>query len=138
MNSSSKQTKNIKYSNLYYIARIAQRWSLLSFIGLTIIYWVTQISFTVNIRFLSASGTSLEATNSQLLNNDINRVNDLLSSGVLKWAVVSVLITLGLLVFKNVRQCEKRLVLDSVVTIVFCILSVSMSQTIIRSFLTNL
>lgn len=138
MSSLTKSVKNKSTGFIYYIARIVQRWSLLSLVGLTLIYWAVQITEAVNIRFLSAAGTKLGDTEAKQLNHDLDRINTLLGQGLIRWAVFATIVTFGFLGFINVRKQEKRLVADSLVVIVFCILSATMSQVVIRSFIDSL
>lgn len=139
MKSLSKLIKNgIPRSVSYYMMRAAQRWALLSLAGVTLTYWIVQITLTVNLRILNATSTRVPSEQSQQLYSDINKANSLLSKAALSWAVACAIVTLCLVAYSRVRKHDKRLVVDSLVVVGFCLVSIVFSQVIIRTFVTAL
>jgi hypothetical protein len=122
---------------LYYISRAAQRAALFMIIGATIIHWIIVISITVNTQFIS-SIDNIEYKNTQQTNELISRVIDTQSLVVLRWFIISAVITSLLLFIKRFRKYEKTLLVDSTTILILCMFSVVFSQMIVRAFISSL
>jgi hypothetical protein len=123
-------------SLVYYITRVFQRLALCAVIGATVIHWIILISTTSSLQYIS----QLEAhryKDSQALNAELTKIINMQSLVALRWFIFSMLITSLLLFIKRFRKYEKPLIVDSITVTVFCFVSVMLSQTIIRAFLTR-
>lgn len=64
------------------------------------------------------------------VNKDVARILDNQSLMVLRWVIIASVITALLLVIKRYRKYEKPLMIDSGVILLFCLVSVMLSQAI--------
>lgn len=127
----------VKKSLLFYSSRIVQRIALFTAIGATLVHWMTLIAITVSLSF-TGELESNNFRNSELVNDKIERVINLQSLIVLRWIVISVVITCLLTLISQYRKQEKPMLLDSLTIVLFCLVSVIFSQLIIRSFASHL
>lgn len=121
----------------YYIGRVFHRIALCFAVGSTIIHWIVLIVITGNF----ALATSLENNkfkNSEALNSDITKIINAQSMVVLRWIIIGSVVTALIIMIKRFRKYEKPLLIDSAVILLFCLLSVVFSQTIVKAFLANI
>lgn len=126
--------KRITSSTLYYSLRIVQRWALLVTGLVTVIHWVVLLSITISTTMIGQQ-TNHGYRNPQLLNDTIRTATDRLYLQVTVAAAVATILTLAMLCMPRVRQFEKRLVIDSLVIVVFCWVSVALSQPLVQTFI---
>jgi hypothetical protein len=118
---------------IYYGMRILQRLGLL-FVGLhTLIYWVAFL-VTVYLEEYSRQTVGHQFRDPVATDKTLVDVVNLLSWRVLYSAIFSALITVAMLAIPRVRRYEKRLVVDGLVIVVFCVLSVMASQFVVQLF----
>lgn len=110
-----------------------QRLSLFVLIGWTFIFWIVLINITVSLGLFGSS--NIQFDNSQTVNDSIKKAIDLLSYKVLGAAIGAGVVTALFGLLQRVRRNEKRLIADSLIMIVFCLVSVIMAQMMVRSFL---
>ena len=122
---------------MYYASRVLQRLVLCMVVGATVVYWAMLIAITTSVTI-----------NQKLVNHqytDTTKVNDLISRAihsqslvVLRWAIIAAVMTFAILLIKRYRKFEKRVVVDSVVIVGFCVVSVTFSQMLVRAFAKSL
>jgi len=123
-----------KPAAFYYILRIAQRFGLLTQGLLAAIYWLLLINIVVANTFAQET-VNHQWRNPTALNNTINIAYNALQRNFLLAAGVAVTLTMILAFLPRVRRYEKRLLVDSVVIIAFCVVSVLVAQRLITSFI---
>ena len=101
--------------------------------GWTLVFWMVLINITVSLGLFGSS--NVEFDNSQTVNDSIKKAIDILSYKVLGAAAAAGLVTGLFGLVPRVRRHEKSLLVDSLVLTVFCIVSVALSQIMVRSFL---
>lgn len=119
----------------YYLLRSAQRF-VLFFLGLlTFAYWtfLITVSYITTVEF-----SERQRANSESLNNLTNQTLSGISRAVTIWAVAAICITVVLFMIPRVKKYEKRLITDSIVFVVFCLVAVAAAQTLIANFLSKL
>lgn len=126
-----------KKSLFYYTSRVIQRFLLCMVVGATVIHWIILIFVTGSLSFTSKLENS-KFRNPELLNNDINRILNIQTFTVLRWAIICALATSLLLFIKRYRKYEKPMIVDSLCITVFCLASVVLSQVIVRAFISHL
>jgi hypothetical protein len=119
----------------YYGIRIAHRWAMMTLVGSTLVYWIFLVTTSTNIFFLRESGAAI--ADAARTNETIASVNNTLSSFILRWSIIFVAATLALVSVKRFRKFEKPQLVDSLITAIFCLGSVALSQQILRFFLSN-
>ena len=122
----------------YYLVHVVQRWSLLTLIGVTIVYWINMIAVVYAQFLLTTVKVSARDYDVQGTNDNINRTIDLLGGGVVRAAVMCLVMTLGMFAFARARRYDKKQAIDTVVTIVFCVFFTAFSQIIIKAFTARL
>jgi hypothetical protein len=119
----------------YYLLRIVRLWSLLMTGMLTLLLYVVLIVIVANTSYSQAA--NLHYSNVQSLFDTNSRAFNVLSAMAIGSAIVSLAIT-GLSVLnKSTRQLEKRVLIDCVVVIVFCIIGILFSQIIVKGFISR-
>lgn len=136
---STKKTKNssitLTSSTVYYSLRIVQRFILLSLGLITILYWIELISVSVSSSY--AADTSSKMLSSDL-NDLISRSLSAISAVAMLVALVATGATAVLYLVPRVKRFEKRLIVDSVVFIAFCLLAVRLAESIVGFFLVKI
>lgn len=122
---------------LYGTARIAQRLSLFTLGLMTVLTWVMIVVVwitgvagreTVGHQWRNASDFSATLTDAT------NKLS--VAVGVL--SLIALLMTGAFALFARVRRYEKRLLLDSIVFILFCLLSIVFSVILLTAFVGDL
>jgi uncharacterized protein YacL len=102
---------------------------------LTLLLYVVLIVIVANTSYSQAA--NLHYSNVQSLFDTNSRAFNVLSAMAIGSAIVSLAIT-GLSVLnKSTRQLEKRVLIDCVVVIVFCIIGILFSQIIVKGFISR-
>lgn len=123
-----------KQTAIYYGLRVLQRFALLGVIGSTIVHWIVLIVIAANLSF-NSQVAGLEYEDQTVLQDDINRMINVLSFNVLRTGIYALAVTGLFLLLKRVRSQEKAAVVDSAVIIIFCVISVVLSQLMVRRFM---
>ncbi len=130
-----KQTTNFASSDTtYYIARVAQRISLLAAAGCTVILWATLVSISHTVSY-GVMNEAIKATSQDDLFAGITKELDKLTMYAAFASVLAIVITILMMKFLRVRKNEKRLVIDGVVIAGFCLVVSLFCQTIYRYIL---
>jgi hypothetical protein len=121
---------------LYHGVRVAQRVSLLAVGFSTVLYWVMLLNVAV-------TGTAARETvahqwrHTMQFDSAVNAATDRLLWNVLLSGGIALLLTAGLARIPRVLEHEKRMLIDSVVIIAFClfvsIFAVSMETAFVRA-----
>lgn len=118
----------------YYILRIMQRITLLYTALCTVIFWAVLLIVVILIEY-SIQSVGHEYQDGEAAQSTITTAVNALSWQVLGAAITMVVVTLAMLAFRRVRRDEKRLVVDSVVVGVFCVVSVVLAQFAVQYFI---
>ncbi|HEV7454258.1 MAG TPA: hypothetical protein VGO07_03280 [Candidatus Saccharimonadales bacterium] len=126
-----------KQAIMYHTVRIAQRFSLLALAFSTVLYWVTLITIEI-------SGTAARETaghqwrNIDQLDGALRTATNHLLWNVLLAAGIALALTAALTRFPRVLQFEKRVLIDSIVVILFCLLMSVFAVSLETNFVSNL
>ncbi len=124
-------------SAVYYSGRIAHRVTLCFAVGSTILHWIMMIVIASNFALVQ-SLENTEFRDSKAINNDISQIVNSQSMIVLRWVIIASIATALLVLIKRFRKYEKPLLIDSAVVLIFCFVSVALSNFIIRTFLAKI
>ncbi len=119
-------------SLVYYLLRVIQRFAILSLGLITVAYWAMMISITVSSVYKSV-GSNEQFTaqlNSVITQSDANLTRD-----VKLVVFVAAAISLLLFLVPRVVKYDKKLIVDSFVFIIFCLLAVIWCSPLISSFI---
>jgi uncharacterized membrane protein len=125
-----------KQSILYYVLRVLQRFALLTVIGWTIVLWIVLITTVVQIQSVQSQGSAF--TDPEMVEKTIKQAIDMTSYSVLRTGITAMILSGVLLLLTRVRKFEKRLVVDSLIIIIFCIFSAMFAQMLTRQFVSRL
>ena len=124
-------------SLIYYTARVFQRFALCLVVGATALYWTILVYIAASVAHLQQLQSN-ELRNPEALDDTIRHALDLQSLVAVRWIIFAAALTAGLLLLKRYRTYEKPMIVDSIVIIAFCALSVTFAQSIVRTFVSQL
>ena len=122
---------------LYYAGRITQRLALYTVVGATVVHWMILIFISGSVAFRQQLVNN-KFQDIDAYNREINVMLNSQSHVVLRWAIICILLTVALLAISRFRKYEKTMLIDSIVLVAFCLLSVVFSQLIVRNFIYRL
>jgi hypothetical protein len=121
----------------YHTVRVAQRLSLLALVFSTVLYWVTLI--TIEISGTAARETAgHEWRNISQLDGALHTATNHLLWNVLLTGGIALALTAALTRFPRVLKFEKRVIIDSMVVILFCLLISVFAVTLETNFMSDL
>lgn len=118
---------------LYWLTRILQRVSLFNLGIATIVYWVVNVAIALDLSFAGAQKNAPVFNDPQDTQKTVELIQSTMNTIIIQALVIASVATIIFLAFKRVRTNEKRLLVDSVVFISFCLVSVVLATFIIRS-----
>lgn len=128
---------NLNKNFPYYVLRFLQRISLLLVLLATVIYWVILIIIVALGGYESAQVHPVQLHGNEL-NATWQRAVNMQTTNAIKFAVVSLLLTALMFLVLRVRKEDKKIIIDSLAVLVFCLLSVLFAQILVHSFVIQL
>ncbi|MET0779499.1 MAG: hypothetical protein ABWY71_01555 [Candidatus Saccharimonadales bacterium] len=126
-----------KQAAIYHTVRVAQRFSLLALAFSTVLYWVLLI--TIEISGTAARETAgHEWRNIGQLDGALRTATNHLLWNVLLTGGIALALTAALTRFPRVLKFEKRVIIDSMVIILFCLLVSVFAVTLETNFVSDL